>query len=144
MIKKFMLIIFLIFIFSIPANAQTKYQRGFASHTFTTDAQVFTQDVILYGYDIRVPDGSSTFVTLYDTSKWRGHAWDLTVGEYITTATGSLISPKENFKTDGAEKRFPIPIQTTAGGVYMDIDCNVAPEITFYYDLSRYGGGDPF
>lgn len=142
MIKKFMLIIFLVFIFSIPTNAQTKYQRGFASHTFTSDAQVFTQDVILYGYDIRVSDGSSTFVTLYDTSGWRGIYSDTTKNK--STATGTIISPKENFKTDGAEKRFPIPIQTTAGGVYMDIDCNVAPEITFYYDLSRYGGGDPF
>lgn len=138
------IIVIALLLLCVSAYADDKYQKGYATQALTTAAQVFTKDVVLYGFDV-ITDGTNALeFELYDTSDYRGaHVWSGAV-----PITGGRIGPKYYITTSASDraqtKNFAIPVQTTAGGVYIKFYTNSigANSVTLYYDYSKYRGYD--
>jgi len=140
--KKLIIVFLLVFGFVSMGFAQSwKYEKGFAGPAvYSTQAQVFTTNIVLYGFDIRTDGKNSVEIQFYDTSGWT--AWAPSGKPNYAQTTGTKIGPRY-FITSSATDRtqvhaFPTAVQTTSGGVYMDINTDSTQfEIGLYYQLSN-------
>ena len=103
----------------------------------------FSVSRLLFGFDVYT-DGPPIQVELYDTSGWAKYVFHGSsnpdgTGTNPVGATGTKISPKFFVPGTGistSSQDYQAPIQTTKGGVYMDVTTSCTTcEITFYYDF---------
>ena len=140
--KKIILSVFLVMLLSIPAFAADK------SHgviTVTTSGQVFTRDVVIYGWKAKTDGTNALQFELYDNGDYRGtKAWKSVDQNELANITPGVIDVKNYVTTSSTDRMqketFPLPIQTTNGGVYIKFytSSNRVNSVTLYYDYSKY------